>query len=71
MWDIQFAIRNTPIIMLAMPVWNNIFDPVAGVLATSLAPPRPLAWITVVIAIVMILAITVVSCWNPRRGHRD
>ena len=57
--------------MRVMPVWNGFYESVAALLATSDAPPRPYAWITVVIAIVMILAIAVASCWNPRRGHRD
>lgn len=38
---------------------------------TSRAPQRPYGWVTIVIAIVMVLAIVIVSCSNPRRSHRD
>lgn len=57
--------------MWVMPVWKVFYEAITAVLATSPAQPRPFAWVTVVIAIIMILAIAVASCWNPRRGHRD
>ena len=37
---------------------------------TAAAPP-PKRWIAVVIALVLLIAITAVSCINPKRGHRD